>query len=127
MERFLLDTTVIIDFLRGKPQTVQEIRDLNEQGASMGCCPINIIEVLAGMRQKEESATLAFLESLEFYDLDAPSAQIAGDSLRHSRGKGITLTLADVAIAGVAIANDLTLLTDNARHYPQKDIKIRRM
>ncbi len=82
MAKYLLDTTVIIDYLRGKDKTVKLIRKLFFEGSFLGCCPINVIEVYAGMKEK------------------------------------------DVAIAGIAVANDLILLTDNQKHYPMPKLKI---
>jgi predicted nucleic acid-binding protein len=121
---YLLDSTIIIDYLRGRPDTVELLKDLHARSFSLGCCPINIIEVCAGMREKEEQATLGFLESLEFYPLSSETAVLAGDYMRRYRGKGITLSLSDASIASVAVLNGLTLLTDNAKHYPQPELKI---
>jgi len=57
MTNYLLDTTVIIDYLRGRPEVVGLIKRLFAEGSSLGCCPINIIEVYAGMRKKEREGT----------------------------------------------------------------------
>jgi len=121
---FLLDSTVIIDFLRGRPQTVERVRMLHTGGASLGCCPINLIEVFTGMRDAEAARTIEFLDSLEFYDLNKAAGKIAGESLRQYRVKGITLSLSDVSMASIAIANDLVLLTDNVNHYPQAELRV---
>ncbi len=121
---FLLDSTVIIDYLRGRAQAVERVKMLHAGGASLGCCPINLIEVFAGMRDEEAARTIEFLDSLEFYELDKEAAKTAGGSLRQFRVEGITLSLSDVSIAGIAIVNDLVLLTDNAKHYPQAELRI---
>jgi len=127
MTSYLLDTTVIIDYLRGRPEVVGLIKRLFAEGSSLGCCPINIIEVYAGMREKEREDTEEFLENLEYYELSKGIARQAGGSKREYQKKGITLSLSDVAIASIAMANDLTFLTDNQKHYPMSKLKIKEL
>jgi predicted nucleic acid-binding protein len=76
------------------------------------------------MRDAEAARTIEFLDSLEFYDLNKAAGKIAGESLRQYRVKGITLSLSDVSMASIAIANDLVLLTDNVNHYPQAELRV---
>lgn len=124
MASYLLDTTVIVNYLRGKPATVRLVKRIFAEGSSLGCCPINIIEVCAGALEKEKEATRQFLDSLEYYELTKETAMMAGEYKRYYQKKGTTLSLPDVAIAAVAIANDLTLLTDNRKHYPMTELNV---
>lgn len=61
MTTYLLDTSVIIDVLNGKRNRDALLKGLLDHGDLLACCPVNISEVYAGMRPKEESATEAFL------------------------------------------------------------------
>ncbi len=124
MANYLLDTTVIIDYLRGREKAVKLLNKLSSEGALLGCCPINIIEVYTGMREKEREVTEEFLDSLEYYELTKEIKKQAGEYKRSYRRKGITLSLPDVAIASIAIANDLILLSDNSKHYPMPELKL---
>jgi len=124
MAKYLLDTTVIIDYLRGKDKIVKLIRKLFFEGSLLGCCPINIIEVYAGMKEKEREVTEEFIDSLENYELTKEIAKQAGEYKKKYQREGISLSLPDVAIAGIAVANDLILLTDNQKHYPMPKLKI---
>lgn len=45
------------------------------------------------------------------------SARISGDIYADLRRKGVTIGTSDIMIAGIAIENDLTLVTNNERHY----------
>jgi predicted nucleic acid-binding protein len=38
--------------------------------------------------------------------------------------KGITLAIGDVTVAAVALYHHLTLITDNAKHYPMKEVSL---
>lgn len=57
MANYLLDTTVIIDCLRGEKETVEFLVRIASEGSSAGCCLINIVEVYAGMGGKEREVT----------------------------------------------------------------------
>lgn len=120
-ETFLLDTSRIIDALNGRGERKAHLSRLLDQGHTLACCTINVIEVYAGMRPKERAATDAFLENLEYYDISWKTAERAGRLRYDWARKGHTLSLADVTIAAVALENDLILLTDNPRHFPMLD------
>ena len=120
MATYLVDTSVIIDALNGKRGRRDLLLGLVKQGHLLACCSINVSEVYAGMRQKEEAATEEFLRSLEYYHLTWPVARLAGLLKRDYGRKGTTLTVADAMIAAVALAHELTLMTDNIKVFPMK-------
>ena len=124
MANYLLDTTVIIDYLRGENKKVEFIKKLASEGALLGCCLVNIIEVYAGMREKEREATEEILDSLEYYEVTKGIARKAGQYKRVYREKGVTLPLPDVIIAAVASSYDLVLVTDNPKHYPMPELNL---
>lgn len=124
MANYLLDTTVIIDCLRGRGEAVDFLTKVVAQGSLVGCCPINIVEVYAGMRDNEREATKKFLDSLEYYEVAKDIAKQAGEYKRQYQEKGITLSPSDVIIAAVAISNDLVLVTGNPKHYPMPEISL---
>jgi len=124
---YLLDTTVIIDCLRGRREVVDFLTRIASEGSIVGCCAINIVEVYAGMRENERQVTKKFLDSLEYYEVTKNLAELAGEYKREYTGKGVTLSLSDVIIAAVAISNNLTLITDNLKHYPMPEINIKQI
>lgn len=124
MATYLLDTGVIIDALNDKRGRRDLLLSLVKKGHLLACCPINVTEVYAGMRAKEEEATETFLTSLEYYHLAWPVARLAGLLKRDHSRKGQTLTLADATIAAVALIHDLTLMTDNVKDFPIKDLSL---
>ena len=127
MADYLLDTTVIIDYLRGEREKVKFIKKLASEGSLLGCCLINIIEVYAGMQEREREATEEILNSLEYYEVTKEIAKEAGEYKRVYREKGVTLSLPDVTIAAVAISNNLTLVTNNPKHYPMPEISLQQI
>ena len=123
MSRFLLDSDVIIWFLRGKRETRELLRELQKYGVP-GCSPISIVEIQLGVKEGEEEKTNAFLESLELYALDREIANKAGEHIREYRKTGMTLNPPDAIIAATCLVNDLILVTYNPRHYPLPELKI---
>ena len=124
MRTYLLDSDVIIAYLRGYEEPVCFISHLLTDGASLGCCPVNVVEIHAGMRNKERSITEELINSLRLFPIELETAKLAGDIIRSYRGKGITMALADAMIAAVAIQNNLILVTYNKKHYPMADIAL---
>src|SRR5947209_205548 len=109
MATFLLDTSVIIDALNNKRDRPALLLKLLNDGHLLACCPINVTEVYAGIRVKEEAPTEAFLSSLHYVPITEPVARLAGELKREHARKGTTLNPGDVIIAAVAIHEQLTL------------------
>jgi predicted nucleic acid-binding protein len=115
---------VIIDALNNKRGRRELLLSLVRQGHLLACCPINVTEIYAGMRPKEESATEDFLGSLEYYHLTWPVARTAGLLKRDLARKGTTVSVADATIAAVAIVHELSLMTDNVKDFPMKELTL---
>ena len=124
MATFLLDTCVVIDTLNNKRRRPALLLDLVKSGHVLACCPINITEVYAGMRPKEETATEEFFASLQHVSITPSAARLAGELKRDYARKGTTLNLGDVIIAAVAIHSKLTLLTDNTKDFPMAGLSL---
>jgi tRNA(fMet)-specific endonuclease VapC len=123
MAVFLLDSTVIIDAINGKRGRNEFLGGLLDQRNLLACCSINITEVYAGMRSHEAQVTEDFLRSLKFFEVSWEIARLAGALKAAWARKGSTLFLPDVTIAAVAIAHDLTLVTDNRKDFPMPELQ----
>ena len=124
MATFLLDTSVIIDALNNKRERPALLSGLLQAGHLLACSAINVTEVHAGLRPKEQMATERFLASLLYYPITLPAARLAGELKREHGRKGKTLNLGDVIIAAVALHHQLTLLTDNVKDFPMADLSL---
>ncbi|MGD0695167.1 MAG: type II toxin-antitoxin system VapC family toxin [Terriglobia bacterium] len=125
MTTYLLDTSVIVDALNGKRGRHALLKQLVEEGHLLACSSIQVTEVYAGLRSHEETTTEELLRSLEYYEVTWEIARLAGILRRDYGRRGVTLALADVTIAAVALAHGLALITDNVKHYPMKDLQLR--
>jgi len=120
----LLDTSVIIDALRHRRGRRDVLRALLGQGHELCCCAINVAEIYSGMRPQEAEATSEFIESLEYVQITREAARRAGEFRLEWQRKGKTLSLPDAIIGAVALSEDLTLATDNVRHFPLPHLKL---
>lgn len=119
----LLDSSVIIDAINARRGRHALVRDLVLRGHTLACCAINVTEVYTNVFPDEEEATAEVFESLECIEVGRDLAERAG-RLRFEWGRrGQTLSVLDVLIAAVALAFDLTLATDNRKHFPMLDLR----
>ncbi|MFV1950848.1 MAG: type II toxin-antitoxin system VapC family toxin [Nitrospinota bacterium] len=121
MKKILIDTDILIDFLRGKEGAKNYLSELSED-SPLYCSVITIAEIHAGMRKIEEEKTTALLDSLFAIPITEEIAQIAGRFKRET--KAHDLELDDCLIAATASVEKAILATKNSKHYPMKNIKI---
>jgi predicted nucleic acid-binding protein len=119
----LLDTTVLIDVLRGRPAAgrVQELRGTERVP---WICAVNVEEIMRGAYAKEESLLARFLGGLRVAPLGRAEGERAGRWRRDFARKGVTLQQADCLIAAAAIGVDARLATGNPRHFPMRELSV---
>ncbi|HKC24937.1 MAG TPA: type II toxin-antitoxin system VapC family toxin [Thermoanaerobaculia bacterium] len=122
MSTYLLDTSVLIDTLRGRGERPALLRRLLEGGHLLACCAINVAELVAGMRPRERAPTMKLLDSLEHYDITRSVAERAGTLRQEWARRGRTLTIADLLIASIALEHRLVLVTDNVKDFPMPEL-----
>ncbi len=118
----LLDSDVIIEFLRGNQRIRGQLRGLMAQGVRLAYTPVSIAEIHAGMRPGEEKEIEAFFAALESTPIDDEVAKKAGEYLR-TYGKSHGVEPGDALVAAAASLRDLALWTMNRRHYPMPDVE----
>jgi predicted nucleic acid-binding protein len=118
----LLDTTVLLDVLRGRQNRRSLLAELVAAGHTLSTAAVNISEVYAGMRQGEETRTEAFLSSLECYPITGAIARRAGSLKCTFSRKGRKVYLADMMVAATALEHGLALMTDNRKDFPIPEI-----
>lgn len=125
MAQYLLDTTTIIDHLRGDKKVNSYLIEIGNRGDIAGCCCINITETYTGMNDKEKEKTDKFIESLYYFEVTKEIARLAGKLKQKYVQKKKTLATADVIIATTAIAYGLILITKNVKNYPFPELVIK--
>ena len=121
--RFLLDSDVVIDHLRGMAAARDFLDMLMLDGAEVCFSTITEAEIFSNVRPGEEENIEALFRSLIRLPVDMHVARQGGryrQQFRASHG----LRLPDALIAATARVYDATLVTRNVRHYPMEEITI---
>jgi predicted nucleic acid-binding protein len=113
----LVDTSVIVDFLRGHHGAEQVLEEARLT-APLHASEMTRLEVLAGMRENEESGTRLFLSLFQWHPVDTMIAELAGELGRRWLPSHRSIDSADLAIAATAMALGCPLLTCNVKHFP---------
>ena len=108
----LIDTSVVIDYARGKDAKLQSLLPT----LPVAICGITRAEVLHGARDPAHRARLLTLLATFGQVAIADSLwDSVGDNLALLRNKGVTVPFQDVVIAGVALAHNCDLWTRDAQ------------
>lgn len=113
----LVDTSVLIDYLRGDERAAR-VLESERVAAALHASEITRLEVLAGMRDAEEQATRTLLRTLVWHPVDADVAEKAGALGRRWLPSHGAIDGADLAIAATVELTGARLLTRNVRHFP---------
>jgi predicted nucleic acid-binding protein len=120
-ERLLIDTDVLIEYLRGRDRAVEYLEGLH---ADLYVSVVSIAELFAGIRGEEEEASLKqFLLTFTVLPVTQKVAQLGGlyrREYRASHGTGI----ADALIAATAEDSGAGLVSFNRRHFPMVEITV---
>jgi predicted nucleic acid-binding protein len=124
MAAALLDTTVLIDALRGRP-AAQRIRGLRGAGEDVPyACAITIEELFRGLRAGEEAALHRLLDGLKLAPITREDAERAGRWRRDFALRGLTLSQADCLIASAAAGAGARLITGNPKDFPMEEVTV---
>ena len=123
MPRLLLDTTVLIDVLRGRPAGGR-IVDLRRVGDVPLTSAINVEEVVRGLHDDECRVASRLFDGLRIVPIGRAEAERAGVWRRSFASRGITLAQADCLVAAAAITAGATLATANVRDFPQPEVTV---
>ena len=119
----LLDSSVLIDVLRGRP-AVDRLRALRLAGEVPYVCAINAEEVHRGLRTEEIGPATALLAACRPAPLGVVEGQLAGMWRREYAARGVTLDRADCLIAAAAVSVGATLATGNPKDFPMEGLTV---
>lgn len=119
----LLDSTVLIDYLRGRP-AVQRVHGLRAVGDTPCTSVINVEEVVRGIRPGEAPSVGALVAGLVVLPAGEREGWQAGDWRREFALRGRTLWQADALVAATALTAGATLVTANPKDFPMPGIVV---
>jgi predicted nucleic acid-binding protein len=121
--RVLLDTTVLIDALRGRP-AAERLRRLRWQEDVPFVCAVNVEEIARGLRPHEQAAAARLLNGLVIAPLGRREGEQAGHWRRDYGTRGITLSQSDCLVAAAAAQVGARLATGNPGDFPMPEIVV---
>lgn len=119
MKTYFLDTSVIIDYLRGKEEIVDLINNLKGKLVSSYICLSELYEGIYRSKNNEvESTVLEFFSGLsKIYGLNQKIAQEFGNLRKNLKQRGEIIEDLDIMITATCMVYNLSLVTLNKKHF----------
>ena len=116
----LLDTDWAIHYLNGNPEVIRRLDTLRPDGISISI--VSMAELYEGIvnsstPEDDERELADFLQSFPLIDLNLAICRIFGVERARLRAAGTPIQDMDLLIGATALRHDLTLLSNNRRHF----------
>ena len=120
MIRYMLDTNICIYVIRQRPKQMLGI--FNDNVGQMAISSLTIAELIHGVEKSQQKANNRliledFVSHLEVLDYTPKAAQHYGIIRADLEIKGTPIGVNDLHIAGHAISEGLTLVTNNEKEF----------
>jgi hypothetical protein len=123
MSTILLDTTVLIDALRGRA-AMARLHALRADGDTPCICAVNVEEVVRGLFPRERQGADRLFDGLRLAPLGRVQGEQAGTWRRDFARRGTTLAQTDCLIAAAAFGIGARLATGNPRDFPMRELTV---
>ena len=121
MKAALIDTDIISEFLRGTTNVVHKADDYLKEYEAINFSIITYYEILNGLLYKDARKQLKkfndFAELNKILPLTISATRQAAEIYANLRKKGQPIGHTDCLIAGIALINNLQLVTNNTEHF----------
>jgi predicted nucleic acid-binding protein len=121
--RILLDSTVLIDALRGRA-AADRLRIARRRGDEPWVCAISVEEIWRGALPGETAVVRRLFRGLRCAPLGVAEGQRAGTWRRVFAARGVTLHQADCLVASAAVGIGAALVTGNPKDFPMDDLEV---
>lgn len=121
MKQALIDTDILSMFFHGDSNVVAHFAAYTALYSAINTTIITYYEITSGLKhrkaQKQLATFLEFAAQNNIVALTEPSVSLSADLYATLRARGTPVDDIDLLIAGVAMANDWTLVTHNRKHF----------
>lgn len=114
----VVDTSVLIDHLRGVQDARTALRGAVDAGERLTASVLTKVEILAGMRESEQAATGRLLATLDWIAVDEELAESAGLLANRYLRSHPGVDPVDYVIAATVTQLAAKLWTRNVKHFP---------
>ena len=122
--RYLLDTTLIVDYAHGYEPAVQLLGRLYEEGGELFTCDVVVCEALSGGSDDHLEVVSRLLAPLDYVATDPSAPRKAGEARRRRHLAGGKLGLGDALIAAVADRLGATIVTRNRPDFERQGASV---
>ncbi|MBC6425860.1 MAG: type II toxin-antitoxin system VapC family toxin [Ekhidna sp.] len=132
MNRSLIDTDILSYYFRGDEEVKRNLRDYLNFFDKIETSIITHYEIVGGLLAKDAKKQLKiyeiFISQNSIMPLTEKSVSISAELYGKLKQTGNVIENIDLLIAGVAIENEMTLVTNNESHFARlseiSDLKI---
>jgi len=121
MKSSVIDTDILSEFLRGNSKVIAKIDEHLQEYGFISLSIITYYEILNGLLYKDAKKQLKiftdFIEFNKVLPLTLRAAKVAAEIQADLRKDGNEIGHTDTLIAGIALTNDLQLVTNNTVHF----------
>ena len=125
MKQVLIDTDTLSFFFRGDENVIEHFKKYLKKFDKINISIITYYEILSGLKYKDAkkmlSSFLKFSEQNSIFPLSQNSIEVSAIIYSNLRKNGNLIDDIDLLIAGVAISNDMILITHNTKHFDRID------
>lgn len=125
----VLDSDILIYFLKGKTEIVEELLKITQK--DLYITRINYTELLYGVYnssrvEENMEKVLPFLKQFKILEFNEKSSYIFATTKAELKKQGNMIDDMDLMIASIVIANDEVLYTNNLKHFQRlKELKLK--
>ncbi len=112
---YLIDSDVLIDFLKNRKETVDFLNEINKSEISTSI--ICVGEILEGLDKNKSEKFLKFIDLINLFNINILEIIKFSKIRKKLRKKGNLIDNFDILIAATCLVNDLTLVTNNLKHF----------
>lgn len=121
MKQSIIDTDILSEFLRGNPKVIAKVDEHLKEFGFISLSIITYYEILNGLLYKDARKQMARFEEFvtlnKIVPLTVRTVKISANIQADLRKKGTEIGHTDTLIAGVAMASELQLVTNNTDHF----------
>ena len=120
--RVLPDTNVFIKYWEERDGSAEELEKMFSEEEIVVCGVVRAELLHGAVSDKHLKSMSAMLDAFEEADLEKADWQFLGENMYRLRTHGVTVPLADVIIATVAIKNRITVWTHDNHFKLMQDV-----
>lgn len=121
MKAALIDPNILSQFFRGQAQVVNKFETYLKEYDTINLSIITYYEIVSGLKHRDAHKQLGvfldFVTQNSLLPFTQKVADVAAELYADLRKQGQPIDDIDLLIAGTAIANGLTLVTHNRKHF----------